>query len=409
MAMMPIAEEYAMQASNDLTPQQRAIIMKTMYDESKGAAKGLYKFGRNIVTGKRKKRARRRARRAAQRAILPPPPPLRRQIASNVSARPARMAGNAMTTPIRQSYLGLAKYNVAHREYVADVNGSVNFAVSSFRINPANHDLFPWLSRIALNFEKYRFKRLCFCLKTQTSTTTPGSVMMAIDYDPSDAPPLAKSDLLQYEGAIRGAAWDNINCQTVEKQNRRELLTAVGQSSDSSTKRLEDYGTLVVASQGQANAAVVSELWVEYDLDLLVPSSQGACSQQVLEFSQAGDINSNLYDLNSPILTGITPLIVGNFYGFTATCNIAGNYNLLFKVSTSGDLTVNGDVAVNAVSSTTDVTSTSVSIGYALVEDTNFSLALGDAVIIRLGSTDAGLVNGVSTCVIQHAESDLYP
>jgi len=409
---MPIAEEYALQqSSNALTPQQRAIVMKTMYDEGKGAAKGLYKFGRNVISG-RNRRAKRKARRAQRAALaLPPPMPLRRQVASSnkVSRQSARMAGNAMTTPIRQSYLGLAKYNVSHREYVADISGSVDFAAVAYRINPANYDLFPWLSRIALNFEKYRFRRLCFCLKTQTSTTTPGSVMMAVDYDPSDAPPLSKSDMLQYDGAIRGAAWDNINCDTLEKQNKRELLTAVAQSGDSSTRRLEDYGTLIVASQGQASDAVISELWVEYDLDLLVPSSQGSCSQQVVSFSQAGAIESNNFDLNSPIFSNIVPLVIGNFYGFTATCNITGRYNLLLKSSLSGALTVNGDVSINGVAQTSDVTYTGVSIGHGILEDLNLSLSQGDAMIVRFGSTDAALFNGVSTFVIQQTDSSLFP
>jgi hypothetical protein len=99
---------------------------------------------------------------------------------------------------------------ISNREYVGDVttytgyitgvNGSAAvaapcpFAISQEggSINPGNVKMFPWLSFIAQNFEKYRFRKLIFYLKSITSdaisstgatAATLGQVMIAVDYN----------------------------------------------------------------------------------------------------------------------------------------------------------------------------------------------------------------------------------
>lgn len=100
--------------------------------------------------------------------------------------------------------------HIENREFIGNLNtysgamsggaavaggvGPVPFSASDLTgvINPGNIKMFPWLSNIAGNFEKYRFKKLCFYLKSVTSdalSTTGGSAqtlgecMIAIDYN----------------------------------------------------------------------------------------------------------------------------------------------------------------------------------------------------------------------------------
>lgn len=54
-------------------------------------------------------------------------------------------------------------------------------------INPGNSALFPWLSQIALQFEKYKFNYIKIHYRPVCPTSTSGVVGMCIDYDPADA------------------------------------------------------------------------------------------------------------------------------------------------------------------------------------------------------------------------------
>jgi hypothetical protein len=176
----------------------------------------------------------------------------------------------------------LRAYKVTHREYIRDINGSVGFGLLRLPINVGKSATFPWLARIALNFEQYRFTRLKFSLKTQAPTTVPGSVILAIDYDPTDPDPVSKADMLQYEGATRSAPWNDCTVIAAQKNMSRLSKYYVSPSSpdNSADLRLQDVGNLFIATQGQGDASVVSELWVEYDVDLITPQSLNRCMQQ---------------------------------------------------------------------------------------------------------------------------------
>lgn len=76
---------------------------------------------------------------------------------------------------------------VAHREYLGDITGSVNFAIAkTVAINPGVPASFPWLAYIARQYESYYVRSMCFEYETQESTATAGTVMLAVDYDATD-------------------------------------------------------------------------------------------------------------------------------------------------------------------------------------------------------------------------------
>jgi hypothetical protein len=78
---------------------------------------------------------------------------------------------------------------IAHREYVQDLVGSVAFANNQFPCNPGLASTFPWLSKLAPQYESYDFESLVFEFETTSPTTATGTVSMAVDYDASDAAP----------------------------------------------------------------------------------------------------------------------------------------------------------------------------------------------------------------------------
>lgn len=163
---------------------------------------------------------------------------------------------------------------VTHRELIWSGTGSVGFVVSqTFPLNPGMGQSFPWLSRIASNWEKYRFNKLRFCYYTRCSTATAGSVMLIPDYDASDAPPITELVASTYQDVVEDAPWKNICCSLNKKQMHDTLdfkfvrTAALGPNLDIKTY---DVGNLFFAT---TDGAVVpwGKVWVEYDVEFENP------------------------------------------------------------------------------------------------------------------------------------------
>jgi len=270
MAMITAIETEAL----ELARQDPIAVLNAAYDAGKWVARGVS----GARSRARKRRSRRRSKkqaiqmeaRAPMRA-LPAPGGLSRR---NPTASQRMSAPVAMGSRIRQSYSGLDTYRVKHEEYISDINGSVNFSVRKYRINAADIFCFPWLSSLAPNFEKYRFSKLEFKLKPQAPSTKPGVVMLAFDYDPTDAPPPTKAAMMQYDDATRVNSWSEVSMKFKPVGDK---YTATSQSPDASQQRLEDAASLFVATQAQDDSAAITELWVSYVVELKTPQARSDC------------------------------------------------------------------------------------------------------------------------------------
>lgn len=312
-------------------------------------------------------------------------------------ARPLR-ASTAIQTSLRQDYGKLDAYKVKHSEYLFDLPGSVEFAQTSLRVNPGDPTSFPWLSRIAQNYEKYVFKKLCFYLKTVTSTVTTGSVIMAFDYDASDAAPISKAAMLQYSGAVRSAPW--ANCKVVEDrksvQGVSHYVSAAAGANDAE-KRQQDEGVLYVATQGQASDALVSELWVEYEVELLTPQFSNKCSYWegliAAPFTPGAAVQKDINFLN-PIMT-IQDVSFDLQFNILIKVLLPGKY--LLTGSAIADLHIPvGDEQLNVVPQFPSTTFgntyfTGMSINNALAVEAytfqvKFSAEAGDIISVQVGN-----------------------
>jgi len=193
-----------------------------------------------------------------------------------------RVIPSSITAPVATARRGVTQRpsvkaagqltRVAHREYLGDVTGSVAFAMSkTLSVNPGLSATFPWLSRIALQYETYFIRKLVFEYETQESTATAGTVMMAIDYDPSDVAPTSKTQLLSYKGAVRSPGWAPVKMvAAIPAMNVHGPGRFVRGGLIANTDiKLYDIGNLHVATQGFAGATVAGELYVSYVVDLV--------------------------------------------------------------------------------------------------------------------------------------------
>jgi len=195
---------------------------------------------------------------------------------------------------------------IRHREFINDVLGSVAFSSSqSYIVNPGLVSTFPWLSSIARRYESYRFRTLRFLFETAAPTSTTGSIILCVDYDPTDLNPAGKTQALSYKSSVRSAPWQPcaLSCTEQDLHKRTSYYTRGGLVSTTDL-HLYDTGNLFVCVSGQAGATAIGELYVEYDVEFMTPQLE--TSDGISKSITATTIMSAVW----PFGTGQT--IVGN-------------------------------------------------------------------------------------------------
>lgn len=204
------------------------------------------------------------------------------------SKRPARSGGDALVqVPASMSRTTVAKTPkmsasfargdgmivVRHREYLKDVIGSIAFTATSSSINPGQESMFPWLCKLANNYESYKFRSLSFEYETCTATSVAGTVMVAVDYDAADSKPATKQVMLGYHNAVRSAAWNRatLSCDKADLQKNGQKFTRLNPLTANLDIKTYDVGNLIVATAGFAGDGLAGELYVSYEVELHTP------------------------------------------------------------------------------------------------------------------------------------------
>lgn len=168
---------------------------------------------------------------------------------------------------------------VCHTEFISDITSSTAFTNSTFSINPGLATSFPWLANIASNFEIYRFKSLVFYYKStaanalNSTNNALGVVIGATSYNVLANPFANKQQMEDYEFAkSEKPTKDNIYpVECARFQNPLEELYIRTSNVTNGDQRMYDMGLFQLATVGSQAAAVVGELWVAYEVDLIRP------------------------------------------------------------------------------------------------------------------------------------------
>jgi len=182
----------------------------------------------------------------------------------------------------RQFPDGISRANKFHREvedeYIADINGSTTFATTQFSINPGQSSTFPWLSKIASQWEKYHFEFLEFYYKREVSEFATqgqaGKVILSIDYDASDSPPSTKQQCMDTVPHSDGMPCENFSLRADPQEMENsfgEHMVRPGGLPGASDIKTYDVGNLFVSTIANTNTSLVGELHVRYICVLSVP------------------------------------------------------------------------------------------------------------------------------------------
>lgn len=173
---------------------------------------------------------------------------------------------------ITSSDRGDGSVRVRHREYLFDLIATSDWSVTPVAINPGL-PTFAWLSELAGLYESYLFTSLSFDFESTASTTSAGTVMMAIDFDSADEIPVSKQALMAMQGAVRTAPWQAMKYSATSSNLKKfgvQRYVRQGALNPNLDIKTYDVGKLLLAVQG-APGAQWGEVYVSYDITFFTP------------------------------------------------------------------------------------------------------------------------------------------
>jgi len=232
-------------------------------------------------------------------------------------------------------------FRVEHIEYVDDLAGYTTYgeagSVVQKSINPGNAGLLPWLASIAADFEQYTFHRLsAYYLPAGVATDTPGSIVLAPDYDPNDkvvftstGPTVSQAELLNFQDRQLGPPWAALACHFDKNAMfptgpRKYVNTSTYSGEDA---RLTDAALLITAAyQAPSDAKVFGKLFLHYDVECFVPARDtGAVGDTIASTQFNGAIAT-------PLPTTLTVLL-GSAGGISTTGNSGVTMDVLGQIT----------------------------------------------------------------------------
>lgn len=175
------------------------------------------------------------------------------------------------------------------REEVSDVTVFAGkFANSPLIINPANEELFPFLSKLAVHFETFNFERLAFEYAANASSGDAGTVAISVNPNADDPPFEDMRSTLNREGSISGSPWTSLKANGKFKSSN-----AIG------TKFVEDV----------TGAAALSNI-----LDDLHTIADGVVNVVTAGLNVLGVNNLDVTIDGVPLTVNLDSTVTGKFY-----------------------------------------------------------------------------------------------
>jgi hypothetical protein len=203
------------------------------------------------------------------------------------------------------------------------VVGSTGLLVKSYNLNPGLTTTFPWLASIANNYEKYRVLKLSAQYVTSSGSTTGGRVGLAFGYNPSEANPASKQQFFSIIPNREEAPWEDIHLQI---QPTNEIKYVRLGAPVNGTVNTYDMGKILVMTSNNASGAVVGELFVEYEIELIRPHFGSIISQEgTLTAPGSG------FQWGASIETTAGVPVIAKYSGNSAQILIPGDWLLVYN------------------------------------------------------------------------------
>ena len=254
---------------------------------------------------------------------------------------------------------------LTHSEYIRDISPtSTSFESQVFlAINPGLSGTFPWLANIAQFYEEYEFKQLAFTFKsmvTEGNSSASGTVIMATQYNPTNAAFSSKQVMENYDYAssskVTSDSHHGIECDPAKKGGSAIEYVRTGAIPTNQDLKTYDLATFQLATTGAAANLTIGELWVSYQIVLRktkIPTVGQTGRLNALYCNiTGGTSSSNLFTGTNVIASNLTGFSVSG-YTLTFPSQIAtGNYMFTLKITCTVQPTAIGTLGGVGIGST---------------------------------------------------------
>lgn len=193
---------------------------------------------------------------------------------NDFSGRRRVEAPAASSSVVSNAIRPLEKVRIRHREFLTDVEQFAPGVLERTQVawNPGLHSAAPWLSSLAHAFEKYRIHSFAIEYIPAVPTIQAGMVAICPDYDALDKnAELPKSQLLSFADAARGPVWGTFTSTLRSSRFPRESLY-IRHGSVPFGADLKTYDAFsFVIMHTSTPASLLGEVWITYDIELMIP------------------------------------------------------------------------------------------------------------------------------------------
>jgi hypothetical protein len=170
---------------------------------------------------------------------------------------------------------GRGGQRVVHKELIDGavvINSAYSAAaVTRYAINPGMSDIFPWLSTIAKQYEKYKVHRLRFIYVPYVASSTAGTAMMMVDYNVQDPVPTTETQFMDHPRSTTCSIWEPLayscSVRDIHSSSKELYIRSTNVAGDLKTFDAGRFFFLINNGSG----STCGKLYVEYDIELLIP------------------------------------------------------------------------------------------------------------------------------------------
>lgn len=221
---------------------------------------------------------------------------------------------------------------IRFQEYLGDIITSPTagaFNLTSYMINAAQENTFPFLSAIAAQYEQYEFEGLVFEFRStsanalNSTNTALGSVMLCTEYNSGNPNFASKAQMLNHEFSNSVKPSESV-MHMVECARQQNVLSSLytnnGATPVGQDIRFYNLGNFQIATIGfQAPSVNIGELHVTYQVKLLKPQLAVALG----ELQDYAVVSSASYSNASPL--GTSTIIINSSQTSVSNLSVTGN------------------------------------------------------------------------------------
>jgi hypothetical protein len=255
------------------------------------------------------------------------------------------------------------EFRVPIDEDVGLVNGSTGFGVEVLNLNPGSPTTFPFVARIAQNYERYEFESLSFHYKPSVSVFAgagqQGFVGIAATMDAAQAAPTAQNqaDVLYHSPVVETALPTSISIPKsfLQSKSAREkfFVRQNGNIPGGNDPHTYDCGQLFVWTNGQINTNQVGLLRVTGSVKLSNPALDfGVTAGALPNYTVSLFSNSNFVIATTGV-SFLYPFVTSVFNNLGITLDATntiftlppGNFNIDISADVDGGTATSGLLA----------------------------------------------------------------